>query len=100
MNSFAMSDKCVFYCSSAATEDCLTEVSSVYKESGPDHVSSFDISGSASEREHRGLGHNGKEGTSSYVLGQPNAAAQEECGGKRSVASYAKIFIYRLVYHS
>lgn len=93
-----MSDKCVFYSSSA--EASLTEVSSVYKESGLDHMSRFDISGSASEQDPRGLGNNGKEGTYSYVLGQPEAAAQEECGGKRSVASYAKIFTYRLVYHS
>lgn len=66
--------------------ESLTEVSS---ESGPNHVSSFDISGSASELEPRGLDHNS-------VLGQPEAAAQEECG-KRSVASYAKIFIHRLL---
>lgn len=68
--------------------------------SGPDHVSSFDISGSASELEPRGLDHSGKEGTSSHVLGQPEAATQEECGGERSVTSYAKIFTYRLVYPS
>lgn len=55
-------------------------------------MSGFDISGSASALEPRGLDRNGMEGTSTHVLGQPDAAAQEECG-KRSVASYAEIFI-------
>lgn len=78
--------------SSAALEDSLTEASSVYEESGPEHVSSFDIS-NTSELEPRGLDHNG-------VLGKPEAAAEEECGGRRSAASCAKIFIYRQLYPS
>lgn len=92
-----MSELNVSYSSSAATEDSLTEVSLEYKESGPDHTSGFDVSGSASVLDPRGLEHNGKEGASSHVHGQPEAAAQEECGGKRSVVSYTKLFIYGLV---
>lgn len=80
----------VFYPSSAATEGCLPEVSSVNKESVPDHVSSFGLCASASDLEPKGLDHSG-------LLGQPEAAAQEECGGQRSVASYAEILLYRLV---
>lgn len=88
------------YSSSAAAEDSLTEVSLVDKESGPDHGSCLDISGSAAILDPRGLEHNEKDGTLSHVRGQHEAAAQEECGGKRSVASYSKFFtgIYGLVY--
>lgn len=80
------------YSSSAAAEDSLTEVSLVDKESGLDHGSCLDVSGSAAVLDPRGLEHNDKEGTLSHVRGQHEAAAQEECGGKRSVASYAKFF--------
>lgn len=95
-----MSELNVSYSSSAAAEDSLTEVSLVHKESGPDHGRGLDISGSASTLDPRGLEHNDKEGTLSHVHGQHEAAAQEECGGKRSVASYAKLFtgIYGVVY--
>lgn len=83
-----MSDVNVFCFSfSAATENSLTEVSTVYKESGRDHISSFDISGSFSELEPRGLDHG--------IHGQPEAAAQGECGSKRLVASYADIYNIR-----
>lgn len=95
-----MSELNVSYSCSAAAEDSLTEVSLVYNESGPDHGSGLDIPGSASIPDPRGLEHNDKEGSLSHVHGQHEAAAQEECGGKRSVASYAKLFtgIYGLVY--
>lgn len=82
--------KCVFNSShSAANEHPQTEVSSAYKlpSPNPEEVRSCDMSESSSELKPRGLDHDGEEEASAHVVVQPEIAAQEEGGSRRSVGS-------------
>lgn len=87
--------KCVFNSShSAATEHLQTEVSPAYKlpSPNPEEVRSCDMSASSSELRPRGLDHDDDEDASTHVVVQPEIAAQEEGGSRRSVGSCASTF--------
>lgn len=84
--------KCVFNSShSAATEHPQTEVSSAYKppSPNPEEVRSCDMSDSSSDLRPRGLDRDGGEEASAHVVVQPEIAAREEEGSRRSVGSCA-----------